>query len=76
MTLDENWAAYRDRLRDYYGVPATDDWLPVAVDLIEREALSSGRLRYGGPGQWFRSIRWSGPAWQALHGAEGPRGRG
>lgn len=32
-----------------------------------------GHVRHGQVGDWFRSIRWSAPAWQALHGAEGPR---
>lgn len=76
MSLDESWAAYRDRLRTVYGLPVTDDWLAVATAQVEREALRAGQLRYGAPGDWFRSIRWSRPAWTALHGADGPRGRG
>jgi hypothetical protein len=75
MSLDESWTAYRDWLRAVYGLPVTDDWPHVVAAQVEREALSEGQLRYGGPGDWFRSIRWSGPAWTALHGAEGPRGR-
>ncbi len=76
MTLDESWAKYREVLRDYYGIPITDNWLVNAVDYGRELLLDSGQLRYGGPGDWFRSIRWSQPAWTALHGAEGHRGRG
>lgn len=75
MSLDESWAEYRDRLRNLYSLPVTDDWLTAATAQAERVALREGQLRYGGPGDWFRSIRWSPAAWLALHGTEGPRGR-
>lgn len=32
-----------------------------------------GHVRHGRRGDWFRSLRWSPAAWQALHGTEGPR---
>ena len=56
---------------------AKDALLKLATEYrqIEADALRDGRLRYGRPGEWFRSITWSIPAWQALHGTEGPRGR-
>lgn len=79
MSLDESWDAYRARLHEVYGVPEallTEDWLALQTARVEREALRSGELRRGGPGDWFRSIRWSPAAWTALHGTEGPRGRG
>lgn len=68
MSLEESLQAVADA---YAGI-FTSDWF---LDEVENVALSSGQLRYGSRGDWFRSIRWSGPAWHALHGAEGPRGR-
>lgn len=32
-----------------------------------------GHVRHGQNGDWFHSLRWSPAAWQALHGADGPR---
>lgn len=79
MSLDESWDAYRDRLRAHFGPvlgrAITDDWMVLTAAQLEREAIDSGQLRYGQPGNWFRSIRWLPAAWTALHGADGPRGR-
>lgn len=37
------------------------------------QTLGIGHVQHGQPGDWFRSIRWSAAAWQALHGTDGPR---
>jgi hypothetical protein len=68
MSLDERTQAAVNAYADLF----TSDWF---LDEVENAALREGKLRYGQPGDWFRSIRWSRPAWSALHGADGPRGR-
>ena len=69
MSLDEKLQAAVDAYTDLF----TSDWF---LDEVENMALREGKLRYGQVGDWYRSIRWSRPAWTALHGADGPRRRG
>jgi hypothetical protein len=71
VNVDEQIEALHEAIREFIGVEPFDRYL----DSVEEMALTSGQLRYGQPGDWYRSITWSRPAWEALHGVEGPRGR-
>jgi len=66
-----DWTEYRDALINWFG--AATDWRSEHWR-IEAE-FECGQRREGGPGDWFKTLRWSDRAWWALHGEKGIRKR-